>query len=199
MLKSSRSRVLIPSVLAGLLIGAATASGQEVQSSLTQALRDGSVNLAFRYRYEFVDQDGVVSNADASTLRARLTYNSADFQNFSLLLEMDDLRPVGSDSFNSTRNGNTSRPVVADPKGTDLNQARIRYTGFTDTEISLGRQRINHTNQRFIGGVGWRQNEQTYDALEVQHSISSSFQTRYTYVSNVNRIFGPSSGALVAE
>ena len=34
-----------------------------------------------------------------------------------------------------------------DTKGTDLNQAGIRYTGYTDTEIMFGRQRINHANQ----------------------------------------------------
>ena len=181
--------------LTGLLLGATAVNGQEeAESSFAQALRDGSVTLALRYRYELVEQDGFDSDANASTLRTRLTYNSADFRDFSLLLEMDDLRPVGDDRFNSTRNGNTSRPVVADPKGTDLNQAGIKYTGFADTEIMFGRQRINHANQRFIGGVGWRQNEQTYDALEISHSISDSFQARYTYITNVNRIFGPNSG-----
>jgi len=180
--------------LTGLFFTVTAVNGQEAESQFTQALRDGSFSLAFRYRYELVEQDGIAADADASTIRTRLTYNSAPFQNFSLLLEMDDLRPVGIDKFNSTRNGNTSRPVVADPKGTELNQAGIRYTGFADTEIMFGRQRINHANQRFIGGVGWRQNEQTYDALEIKHSVSASFQARYTYVSNVNRIFGPSSG-----
>jgi hypothetical protein len=58
----------------------------------------------------------------------------------------------------------------------------------------FGRQRINHANERFIGSVGWRQNEQTYDALEIRHSFSDALQTRYTYVSNVNRVFGPSNG-----
>jgi len=164
-----------------------------------QALRDGSVGLAFRYRYELVDQDSIAANANASTLRTRLSYTSEAFRDFSLFLEMDDLRPAGSDSFNSTRNGKTTRPVVADPKGTDLNQALIRYSGFADTGLVLGRQRINHANQRFIGGVGWRQNEQTYDALEITHAFSESLEARYTYVSNVNRIFGPSSGVPAAD
>ena len=185
---------LVWSMLVGLLLGTTAANGQEGQSQFAQALRDGSFNLAFRYRYELVEQDGIASDANASTLRTRLTYRSAPLNGFSLLLEMDDLRPVGADSYNSTRNGNTSRPVVADPKGTDLNQGAIGYTGFEDTEIMFGRQRILHANQRFVGGVGWRQNEQTYDALEIEHSFSESFEGSYTYISNVNRIFGPSSG-----
>ncbi len=180
--------------LTGLILGATAANGQEAQSQFTQAFQDGSFNVAFRYRYELVEQEGFALDANASTLRTRLTYNSAAFRNFSLLLEMDDLRPVGADDYNSTRNGKTNRPIVADPKGTDLNQAGIRYTGFTDTGIMFGRQRINHANQRFIGGVGWRQNEQTYDALAISHSFSDALQAGYTHVSNVNRVFGPNSG-----
>jgi hypothetical protein len=180
--------------LTALLLGTTAVDGQEAQPQFAQALRDGSFTLAFRYRYELVEQDGFDLDANASTLRTRLTYNSAAFRDFSLVLEMDDLRPVGADNFNSTRNGKTNRPVVADPKGTDLNQAGIGYTGFTDTEIMFGRQRINHANQRFIGGVAWRQNEQTFDALEIRRSFSDALEARYTYVSNVNRVFGPNSG-----
>lgn len=179
----------------GLIFGASIVNGQEgADATFAEAMRNGSVDLAFRFRYELVEQGGFDSNANASTLRTRLTYASGDYRDFSLLLEMDDLRPIGSDQFNSTRNGRTDRPVVADPKATDLNQAGIRYSGFDDTEISFGRQRINHANQRFIGGVGWRQNEQTFDAVELEYAASDELQMRYTYVTNVNRIFGPNSG-----
>ena len=180
--------------LAGLLSGTTAAYGQEAQSEFAQALRDGSFNLVFRYRYELVDQDGIGSDANASTLKTRLTYRSAAFRDFSFLLELDDLRPVGADAFNSTRNGKTSRPVVVDPRATDLNQAAISYTGFADTQITFGRQRITRANQRFIGGVPWRQNEQTYDALAIGRTFSDSLQASYAYVANVNRIFGPDSG-----
>jgi hypothetical protein len=47
--------------------------------------------------------------------------------------------------------------------------------------------------------VGWRQNEQTYDALEISRAISDSLEARYTYVSNVNRVFGPSSGVPASD
>lgn len=181
-------------------MGAATIGlGQETPQSFAQALRDGSFDLAFRYRYEFVDQDNVGEDANASTLRTRLTYRSASYADFSAFLELDDLRPIGADAYNSTRNGKVGRPTVADPKGTDLNQAGIQYTGFADTVIVAGRQRLNHANQRFIGSVGWRQNEQTMDALEISHSFTDAFSGRYTYVSNVNRVFGPKSGTPTEE
>jgi hypothetical protein len=181
--------------MAGLLAVAPGVGAQDAGAELAAALRDGDVDLAFRYRYELVDQAGLDADANASTLRTRLTYNSAVFRDFSLLAEMDDLRPLGADSFNSTRNGKTTRPVVADPKATDLNQFAVRYSGFTDTSVLLGRQRINRANQRFIGGVGWRQNEQTYDALSVGHVFSDRLQGYYSHVTNVNRVFGPNSGS----
>ena len=87
------------------------------------------LNLDFRYRYEFVDQDGIDKNAYASTLRTRLAYRSAYTANFGFLIEFDDLRPIGNDLYNSTRNGNLNRPVVADPKGTIVNQALILFRG----------------------------------------------------------------------
>ena len=39
--------------------------------------------------------------------------------------------------------------------------------GWTDLDATLifGRQRIKLDDDRFIGNVGWRQNEQTFDAL----------------------------------
>ena len=58
----------------------------------------------------------------------------------------------------------TDRPVVADPEYTEVNQAYLQYKHGEFTGV-LGCQRITLDNQRFIGNVGWRQKEQTYDAL----------------------------------
>ena len=152
------------------------------------------LSLDLRYRYEFVDQDGFVKDAHASTLRTRLAYRSADFSNFSFLIEFDDLRPVGNDLYNSTRNGMTDRPVVADPKGTLVNQALILYRGIENTVIRAGRQRITLDKHRFIGDVGWRQNDQTYDGLSLTNTSLPKTTIEYAYIDNVNRIFGPDSG-----
>ena len=52
-----------------------------------------------------------------------------------------------------------------------------------------------HGNQRFVGGVGWRQNEQTYDAVRVKFKPMDNLAIDYSYVWNVHRIFGPEAGA----
>jgi hypothetical protein len=56
--------------------------------------------------------------------------------------------------------------------------------------LRLGRQKINLDNQRFVGAVGWRQNEQTYDALGLTISSIPNTELFYSYIENVNRIFG---------
>ncbi|WP_158678871.1 MULTISPECIES: hypothetical protein [unclassified Pseudoalteromonas] len=157
---------------------------------MVQALKEGQGSLDLRYRYEFVDQDGKDKQANASTLRTRLGYQSGVWQGFQLLLEVDDVTALGNDNYNSTFNQKSQYPVVADPQGTEINRAQLAFAhgGFKST---LGRQRIIRGNSRFIGNVGWRQNEQTYDALSMSYQASDNLTTSYAYIYNVNRIFGP--------
>ena len=176
-----------------------------IGSEIAQAFTDGSFDLQFRYRYEYVDRDSlgptdpVTDSANASTLRTRLEYRTAEFRNLSLTLGLDDVRPVFSSDFNDTRNGKTQYPIVVDPKGTDLNLASLTFTGLNNTQFVLGRQRIQRGNLRFIGGVEWRQNEQTYDSVSVAYSPSDKLKAFYSHVSRVKRIFGPDSGVPSAD
>ncbi|RLQ21799.1 hypothetical protein DWB85_10960 [Seongchinamella sediminis] len=166
-----------------------TSSGNDFTSLFT----DGKASFNFRYRYEHVDQDSFSRNARASTLRSRLTFNSAEYRGLSFLAEFDDVTAIGSDDYNSTANGNTGYPVVADPEGTEVNQAWLKYAAGAASG-TYGRQRILHGSQRFIGGVGWRQNEQTYDGFRAMYQGDQGFTLDYAYVYNVNRIFGPDDG-----
>ncbi len=65
--------------------------------------------------------------------------------------------------------------------------------------MTLGRQRINLDDQRFVGGVGWRQNEQTYDAGRVRVTFAEHAVLDYSYLWNINRIFGPEGGAQASD
>jgi hypothetical protein len=165
---------------------------------LTGMVSNGKVNFDFRYRYEFVDQDGFAENAKASTLRSRLSYTSASLHGVSFMTEFDNVSSIGSENYNSTVNGNTQYPVVADPTGTDVNQAYLKYAGKNATGI-YGRQRILHSNQRFVGGVAWRQNEQTFDGVRATWVKTDTFNLDYSYIYNVNRLFGPDDGENPAD
>ncbi|MEZ0122745.1 MAG: alginate export family protein [Candidatus Reddybacter sp.] len=163
----------------------ATADGIE------KALREGDISLNLRYRYEYVDQDGKPEDADASTLRSRLTMKSGVVGGFMGLVEVDNVSYIGSDRFNNTENGKTDYPVVADPDYTEINQLFFSYAFDDKKKTTIGRQRINHSGQRFMGGVAWRQNEQTFDAVRLQSSPLDKLTIDYSYIWRVNRIFGP--------
>lgn len=162
----------------------------QAQSELAQALSDGEVDLNFRLRYEDVSWEGL-ENADALTLRSRLTYTSGSLNGFGLKLEMDDVSALDDVDYRTAGN-DTAFPgtvIIPDPESTEVNQAFVSYTAGV-TSVKLGRQRILLDNQRYVGGVGWRQNEQTYDALSVTGKPLADTDVFYAYVDNVNRIFG---------
>ena len=166
-------------------------------AGLLESARDTKPTFDVRYRMETVEQTGMENTANASTARARLSWIVASTDGFSVGLEGDYVFVVGEERYNSTNNGLTEFPVVADPTGLDLNQAYLRYRDGSLT-VTMGRQRILHAGQRMVGGVAWRQNEQTYDALRVQSSHERA-RVDYSYVVNVNRIFGPDDGAQPAN
>jgi len=166
-----------------------------VGEDLASMFTNGEFDVKFRYRYEFVDQDdNGKSNANASTLRTRLVFTTAKWNDFSATINMDDVRPIVGNNFNDTRNGKTQYQTVPDPKGTDLNIAALTYSGLKNTTIVGGRQRVTRGNHRFIGNVVWRQNEQTYDALSLNFK-DDKFSANYVYIDRVRRIFGPEDPA----
>jgi hypothetical protein len=90
-------------------------------------------------------------------------------------------------------NGRTQFSVVADPDGTEVNQALLSYAGISDTLAKYGRQRLTLDNHRWVGNVGWRQNEQTYDGLSIVNTGLPDTRITYAHISGVNRVFGPDS------
>lgn len=156
------------------------------------ALAAPELKMLFRYRLEAVDQDGLAENALASTLLSRFSLTQKFSSNWSAGGEFDYVAALGDKNYNDSINGKTTYPLVADPAGADLNQAFVQYQSGEQT-LKIGRQRINLANERFVGGVGWRQNEQTFDAVRYQTSLSAELKLDYSYSSKVNRVFGSKS------
>lgn len=179
----------IPLLLAGL---AATSQAHAVDP-LTEAINNGKANLDTRYRYEVVDQEGMDQDAGASTLRTRLGYRTSEVSGLTGFLEAEHVTRLGGATYNSTLNGVGDRPVVADPTGTEINQAYLRYEGLADTRLTYGRQRFFLDNHRFIGTVGWRQNEQTFDGFTVVNESLPDTTLTGGYLYNANRIFSDAS------
>ena len=177
---------------ASLLISSATLAAVDENANLGEALTSGTVGVNVRARYEHVDQDNISEKADGLTARLRLNYKTGQWNGLTGFVEYDYVFHMLND-FNS--GGGTSPdkgqyPVIADPKGVDLNQLYLDYSFTEQSKARLGRQRILLDNQRFVGGVGWRQNEQTYDAMTFTTKAISKTSLSYSYVGNVRRIFG---------
>ena len=172
-------------------MSAATASAQEF-SFLDEALKGATPILDFNIRLETVDFENIDNNATALTARLRAGFETGSVFNTTFLVELEHTEAIIED-FNSTVNGNGAFPVVADPDQTELNRIQLVNTSLDNTKITLGRQRIKLDDDRFIGNVGWRQNEQTFDALRVQNTPFKGASLDISYIDGVNRIFGADS------
>ncbi|HET7925298.1 MAG TPA: alginate export family protein [Rhodanobacteraceae bacterium] len=172
-------------------VGASIAPAHGAET-LGEALREGDAIIDLRARYESVEQGGFASEAEALTNRLRAGFQTAPLRGTAFLAEgviVDDL----IDDYNSTTNGQAEYPVVADPADfAAINRLSVINKSLERTTLTFGRQRIIHDDQRFVGNVGWRQNEQTFDALRAQWG-GTKFKTDLTYASQVNRVFGPDS------
>lgn len=150
-----------------------------------------------RLRYEGVDQPTV--DADALTLRMRtgLELRHAP-SNLSFLIEAEGTLGMVND-YNAfpfpLPLSSQRRPqfaVVADGESIDLNRAQIMYK-VKNFALTLGRQRINLDDQRFVGSVAWRQNEQTFDAVRAEATIGP-VSLDATYAIQQDTIFGSEAG-----
>ena len=144
--------------------------------------------LDTRMRYETVDQDGFANNADAVTARMRVGFELMR-GDFAFLAEAEAVLAIEND-YNSTVNGRTGFPVVADPQTIGLNRLQVQYRVMPKTIVTLGRQRINLDDQRFVGSVNWRQDEQTFDAARIETMLPGGIAIDATYAWSDRTIYG---------
>lgn len=165
----------------------ADASGdQTVTEKIKDSLKGdwGRINIDLRYRYERVEQDGL-KTANGDPIRLRLGYLTPKLAGFQGFAEFEGNTPVFSDDYNDKSNGKDEYGVIADPSEAELNQGWLSYDLIDKTVLQAGRQRILLNNQRFIGNVGWRQLEQTYDAVNLFSSSFGDFSAYGVYIWNV--------------
>lgn len=145
--------------------------------------------IDMRLRYEGVEQADFTRQADALTLRVRAGFDLKVAPATRILIEAEGLLGINN-NFNSTTNGNILFPVVADPQTIEFNRLQIQNKSLPNTTLTAGRQRINLDDQRFIGSVAFRQNEQTFDAFRVETSPVKNLRFDVTYAWSNRTIFG---------
>ena len=193
--KTGRARTAQQFLLLGsaltLLAGAGVSSAAEtgIHDRIKNSLRGdwGQIKVNLRYRYEHVEQDGL-KTASGDPIRLRLGYLTPKFNGLQAFAEFEGNTPVFARDFNDKANGKTDYAVIADPSRGELNQGWLSCTTIPDTVIKAGRQKILLDNQRFVGAVGWRQMEQTFDAVNLLNTSLGAFAANATYIWNVRTI-----------
>jgi hypothetical protein len=181
--------VKTPLSLLGLAALAASLAIAAEPTSLPDARAQGKNSLTARLRSEHVEQTGLL-DADALTLRTRLGYTTAKAAGWQFSAEAENVAALDGDAYNQSglNPAAARRAVVADPEITELNQLWLAFTR-DKTTATLGRQKLIFDNARFVGDVGWRQNQQTFDAFTLQDKSLAATTLTYAYVDQVNRVF----------
>ncbi|MDH4944170.1 hypothetical protein [Sulfurimonas sp. C5] len=162
---------IMSSVVALLaLTGAYTVAGAEDGINVFSDIKlDGEI----RPRYEFVD-DGKVTTANANAYTARLklkaTANLLEIEGLSTSIGVISVNNFGSNTYNwngtNYNDGSKNYSTVVDPQTAMVSNAELNYK-MGKTLFHIGRSQVNLDNQRFIGTVGWRQFERSYDTVFV--------------------------------
>ncbi|MDT0508525.1 alginate export family protein [Novosphingobium sp. MMS21-SN21R] len=150
-----------------------------------------------RIRYEAVDQPTVDADAVTARLRAGFEIKHAP-SHLSFLVEAEGTLGLNNEynAFPFALPGSSQRrpgfAVVPDGESIDLNRLQVQYKTKAFA-LTVGRQRINLDDQRFVGSVGWRQNEQTFDAVRAEATLGP-VSLDGTYAIQQDSIFGSEAG-----
>ena len=178
------SMAALPLVIGGLSVSA-SADGINI-------LNDIKLKGQIRPRYENVDvANSGKSDANAFTVRTHLVVTSGllDVPNLTATLGLQSVNNFGSDQYNDgftfpagvkTAN-NPKYETVVDPQDAMLSEASIDYK-IADTSLHAGRSQVNLDNQRFIGTVGWRQLERSYDSLYISNNSVKNLNVLVAWV-----------------
>jgi hypothetical protein len=164
-----------------------TSGAAHSADSVWDAMKEGKPTVQLRLRYESVDHDSIVSTAtkkdhDALFMRTAIGYKTGAYMGFSAYVQLEDISEVGlADPDYETNPGG-----ILDKEAADINMGYVQYANEGLT-AKFGRQTIIYDNARHIGNVGWRMNDQTFDAATLQY-VSGPFSLNYNYVWQTNRI-----------
>ncbi|MCC2637453.1 MAG: hypothetical protein K0Q68_1172 [Moraxellaceae bacterium] len=172
---------------------AAVAHAESMEVALLQeAIFSGKTSLDLRLRGEYVDFE-TTPETDAETLRTVLGYKTGDYRGLKAFVEFENVSTLGNGEYNSGTTGFGNKQVqyglIADPALTQMNQAFLEGYG-----VKYGRQKLIYDNARFIGDVGWRQNDQTFDAVSFANgtwvkdlTLSAAWLKRVNNIAGVSR------------
>ena len=168
-------------------LAAAIAAASAVPAAAHAQSAGWELQWNLRARYEHVDDAAFDRDADAATLRLRAGLHGRFGGGWEGLVEGEAIAAGGD--FDDGAHRKVQRPAVIDPPGEGLDQAWLRKQA-GPVSITAGRQRLLFANQRWIGNSGWRQHEQTFDAVATEWKLRPALLFRHAWLERVHRVAG---------
>lgn len=191
-MKTTKLLLTLPLLATGIHAQDAAAPAAADTDSITAAFQAGKASFNARLRYEDAEAAGL-QDSEAFTARARVGYETGVWNGLKALFEFEGTAALNDDDNFDGFGTSGTHTTIADPENAELNRAQLVWSNGDNTVIA-GRQRIQLGNERFVGNVGWRQNEQTYDGVALVSTAIDNVTLVYGWVDQVNRIFGNEAG-----
>ncbi len=154
---------------------------------LKDALTGGKVSGMLRLRYENVQQDNALKDANALTLRSSIGYSTKPLNGFSFnAIAYNVTQFVNEMNDTQNREGGVYS-VIADPKDTDLHNAYFQYKT-KGHQLRLGRQNIFLDNWRHIGDVRFRQNWAVFDGFSYVNTMIPNAKIFYGHFERIKQV-----------
>jgi len=181
-------KIVMSAVALTAIIG--SASSLSASEDGVNIFNDIKVKGEIRPRYEYANVDKATStSANAFTSRLHLTVTSGllSVEGLSATVGVQSVNNFGYTNYNLPgSNANTDSDglpydVINDPNVAMLSEASLDYTT-GGTTLHAGRSQVNLDNQRFIGTVGWRQLERSYDTVYAANNSIEGLSLLGAYV-----------------
>ncbi|MBN2817266.1 MAG: hypothetical protein JXQ67_11330 [Campylobacterales bacterium] len=171
-------KVLLSSVAVAALMSSANLMAAEDGLNI---FSDIKLKGEIRPRYEVADvKDNGVEKGQAFTARTHLAVTAGllEVQGLSATVGIQTVNNFGYTNYSPA---STNYDKILDPQAAMLSEASVDYVA-GKTAIHAGRSQLNLDNQRFIGTVGWRQLERSYDTLAVTNTDVENLELMAAYL-----------------
>jgi hypothetical protein len=135
-----------------------------------------------RLRFETVDTWLAGAEEEALTLRVRSGAELQVSPRTSILAEMEAV----ADLYRDEPQGGPQGVLIPDREVLEINRAQISHN-LGSAQVTGGRQQLSLDDERFVGSVEFRQNQQTYDAVRVSGAPFGGVEVDVVYLWRVNR------------
>ena len=186
--------ILVAAVLLALgMVTAATAAEEGEAEGIVDALIGGKPTLNVRGRIELAKQSSL-ERSESYTIRTRLGYGTKPWHGVRIYTNFENIAAATEKTYwHQAKTPPPNKTPIGDPPATEINEGflEVKRPDWLGSQLIAGRQAIAYDDARFIGDIPWRQNQQTFDAVEGRSSFGiDDLSVKYGWIGYVNRIFG---------